>query len=237
MIVWVASFPRSGNTFTRIIMNRRYGVETSVVYDVDGVADRLGPELIGAVDRFAPITEMRHSENTYFVKTHRQRDENVDAHDGAICLVRDGRDALVSWARLSTEDDPGRFESELEGMILRTGSHGTGSWGRNVLSWLEPIPANRVLVRYENLVAAPAQTIDRAMALVAPSLSPKKDAPIPTMAELRENDGKFFRRGRTGSYQDELPETLHRLFWSRADNAAAMDLLGYGNEPPGRQEK
>ena len=47
VIVWVASFPRSGNTFLRIILNRLYGVRTSVVYDVDGVAVRLGSDLVG----------------------------------------------------------------------------------------------------------------------------------------------------------------------------------------------
>ncbi|HEX6685575.1 MAG TPA: sulfotransferase domain-containing protein [Candidatus Limnocylindrales bacterium] len=227
MIVWVASFPRSGNTFMRIVMNRRYGVETSVIYDLDGVADRLGPGLIGAVDRAGSIAEMRRSADTFFVKTHRQLDEDVDALDGAICLVRDGRDALVSWARLSSEDDPSGFGPKLQEMVLRDDLRGTGSWGRNVLSWVQPLKANRVLVRYEDLVETPAETIDRAMALVAPSFDPDVHALIPTLADLREVDGKFFRRGRVGSYRDELPEDLHRLFWSRPDNAAAMELLGY----------
>ncbi len=42
VIVWLASFPRSGNTFLRILLHRLYGVRSSVVYDVDGVAQRLG---------------------------------------------------------------------------------------------------------------------------------------------------------------------------------------------------
>jgi hypothetical protein len=42
VIVWVASFPRSGNTLLRIVLHRLYGIGTSTVYDVDGVAKRLG---------------------------------------------------------------------------------------------------------------------------------------------------------------------------------------------------
>lgn len=84
-----------------------YGVRTSVVYDVDGVAERLGSDLIGAVDRPAPIEAMRESDEVYFVKTHRQRDSQVDEADRAICLVRDGRDALVSWARMASFSDCG----------------------------------------------------------------------------------------------------------------------------------
>jgi hypothetical protein len=33
-IVWVASYPRSGNAFLRIVLDRPYGPRTSGVYDV-----------------------------------------------------------------------------------------------------------------------------------------------------------------------------------------------------------
>jgi hypothetical protein len=51
VIVWVSSFPRSGNTFLRIVLRNLYGVRTSVVYDVDGVAERLGAEAVGFIER------------------------------------------------------------------------------------------------------------------------------------------------------------------------------------------
>ena len=59
MIVWVASFPRSGNTFLRIVLHRLYGVRTSTVYDVDGVAARLGKDLVGFTDRPGSLADMR----------------------------------------------------------------------------------------------------------------------------------------------------------------------------------
>lgn len=73
MIIWVASFPRSGNTFLRILLKQLYGVPTSTVYDVDGVAARLGPDVVGFEERPASIEEMRASEKLHFIKTHRQR--------------------------------------------------------------------------------------------------------------------------------------------------------------------
>jgi hypothetical protein len=82
MPIRVASYPRSGNTFLRIVLHRRYGIRTSTVYDVDGVAARLGPDSVG----YADVSE--------FVKTHRPRDPADE--DPAICLIRDGRDAVVS---------------------------------------------------------------------------------------------------------------------------------------------
>ncbi|MGX6607932.1 sulfotransferase domain-containing protein [Micromonosporaceae bacterium Da 78-11] len=227
MIVWVASFPRSGNTFLRIVLHRLYGVRTSTVYDIDGVAERLGKELIGFTDRPGSLAEMRAADEPHFVKTHRQRDADVHEDDRAICLVRDGRDALVSWARQASEEDPSTYEDELRSRILRVSMVGTGSWGSNVLSWLRPPAPHRVVLRYEDLIRDPQATVTPIIATVAPTLGPRPDAAIPSLDELRGHDDLFFRRGRTGSHRDELPTELHQLYWSRVDNRAAMALLNY----------
>lgn len=227
VLLWVTSFPRSGNTFLRIILHRLYGVRTSTVYDVDGVAERLGKDLIGFTDRPGSLAELRASDEPHFIKTHRQRDVDVDENDPAICLVRDGRDALVSWARQASEQDPSSYEAELRERILRVGAVGTGSWGNNVLSWVQPPAPHRVVLRYEDLIHDPRAAVTPIVAALAPALILRPDAAIPSLDELRRHDDRFFRRGRTGSHHDELPASLHQLFWSRADNRAAMTLLGH----------
>jgi hypothetical protein len=227
VIVWVASFPRSGNTFLRIVLHRLCGVRTSTVYDIDGVAERLGKDLIGFTDRPGGLSEMRAVDEPHFVKTHRQRDADVDEDDRAICLVRDGRDALVSWARQASEEDPSTYEDEIRSKVLRVSTAGTGSWGTNVLSWLRPSAPHRVVLRYEDLIRDPHATVTPIIATVAPALGLRPEAAIPSLVELRGHDDLFFRRGRTGGHRDELPTELHELFWSRIDNQAAMALLGY----------
>ena len=168
MLVWVASFPRSGNTFLRIILYRLYGIRTSTVYDVDGVAERLGKDLIGFTDRSGSLAELRASDETHFIKTHRQRDADVDENDSAICLVRDGRDALVSWARQASEQDPASYEAELRERILRRSAVGTGSWENNVLSWLQPPAPHRIMLRYEDLIHDPRAAVIPIVAALAP---------------------------------------------------------------------
>jgi hypothetical protein len=227
VIVWVSSFPRSGNTFLRIVLKILYGVRTSVVYDVDGVAERLGADLIGFIDRPASTEDMRTSNQTHFVKTHRQRDSQVEDADRAIYLVRDGRDALVSWARLNSEGDGSRYEPELRRMITRRGEVGTGGWGANVLSWLRPPVPHRVLLRYENLIQHPRNAVEQVVAALVPELRPIADVRIPPFAELHQTDGRFFRRGHTATHRDELSDELQELFWSEPDNRQAMRLLGY----------
>ena len=227
MIVWLASFPRSGNTFLRILLDRLYGVRSSTVYDVDGVAQRLGTSFVGYADRPASYAAMRASNAVHFVKTHRQRDTDVDEADRAICLVRDGRDSLVSWARMMSEADPAAFEPRLREMIERDTPSGTGSWGANVLSWLQPAARQRIALRYDDLIADPVREVTAAMAALVPQLRPLEGADAPDFAALRRTDARFFRRGVVGSYRDELPAHLHELFWSRPGNAEAMALLGY----------
>jgi hypothetical protein len=231
MLVWVASFPRSGNTFLRIVLHRRYGLPTSVIYDHDGVAERVGGQLIGYTERPGPLAQMRAAAEPYFVKTHRPRDGEVDPADPAICLVRDGRDSLVSWARMLSEDDPARFLTVLRQRIEAADDGGSGSWGANVLSWLQPPAPHRVLLSYAELIADPAGAVDRVMAVVTPDIRPNQDVVIPDFDELHRVDAGFFRRGVVGSHVDEFPLDLQELFESRPDNRAAMKLLGVLTEP------
>ncbi|MCD0443039.1 sulfotransferase domain-containing protein [Glycomyces sp. A-F 0318] len=233
MIVWLSSFPRSGNTFFRIALHRLYRVPTYAVYDVDGVAAQIGPELMGARDRPGSFARMRASDEVHFVKTHRQRTDPVIAEeDRAVCLVRDGRDCVVSWARLRTaplagrEDYGERFAAEARSIITRR-SGGTGGWGPNVLSWHRSAAPAPVWVRFEDLVAAPEAAVEAAVGEIAPGLARVGRAGLPDFDELRGRDPGFFRSGTTGAHRTELAEDLHELFWRQPDNAAAMRLLGY----------
>ena len=233
MIVWLASFPRSGNTFFRIALHRLYQVPTYVVYDVDGVAAQIGTELMDARERPGTFQQMRDSDEVYFVKTHRQRNDPVIAdEDRAICLVRDGRDCVVSWARLNTKHLAGandyeeRFAEEARSIITRR-TGGTAGWGQNVLSWNQSADPAPVWVRFEDLITAPQATVDAAVSKSAPGQARVEHAQLPAFKELRGHDPEFFRSGTTGTHQAELPADLHDLFWEQSENATAMQLMGY----------
>jgi hypothetical protein len=237
VIVWLSSFPRSGNTFFRVVLHRLYQVPTYVVYDVDGVAEQIGSELTDARDRPASFDQMRASSEVYFVKTHRQRtDPEIAKQDQAICLVRDGRDCVVSWARMGTARFAGqpdyaeRFAAEARSIITRR-SGGTAGWGQNVLSWQQSSAPAPVWVRFEDLIAEPQRIVQAAVAAVAPEQQSMQAAPIPSFKDLQEHDPAFFRAGKTGTHRTELPTALHDLFWQQPENAIAMHRLGYRRSP------
>jgi hypothetical protein len=234
MIVWLASYPRSGNTFLRIVLRHVYGVATYSVYeDDDPVAQRIGTDLVGYRPRPADRTLMADGPDVYFVKTHKRR--KADGFP-AICLVRDGRDAVVSNARLrassepTTGDEQALFEGLLREEIARSyveGRPSSGTWGGHVLSWLDNAGAPLAVLRYEDLVVDPRAASGRAVSSLVPDLLPIADAQIPSFSDLRGIDPEFFRRGMSGSHRDEMPDELHELFWAQPENATAMRRLGY----------
>ena len=117
MIVWLASYPRSGNTFLRVVLHNVYGVSTYSVYeDNDPVAQRVGPALVGYRPKPAERTRMIDGADVYFVKTHKRR--KADGFP-AIYLVRDGRDAIVSSARLRAWDQAPGDKQALFMTLLR----------------------------------------------------------------------------------------------------------------------
>jgi len=123
MIVWLASYPRSGNTFVRILLHQLYGVPTytgfmagdDLDYDVNAghitghtplpsyVLDAIpgGPDALitKAEDTLKPaLDRLEREEQIYFIKTHCTAKELFDSPYRALLIVRDVRDAVVSMA-------------------------------------------------------------------------------------------------------------------------------------------
>jgi hypothetical protein len=216
MIAWIASYPRSGNHFFRTLLNRLYGIET------------LQPGLLTTeLDRW--LADTAASSQWHYYKTH-----DLPRGDGqpAFYLLRDGRDALVSYAwfvlqvqqkREAEEITPVEFRQTLKELIR--GDHAQyGNWSSNVRAWgRQP---NTVLVRYEDLVRSPREVVERAVAALGLSLRTRPDAVIPTFEQMRSQRPKMVRRGKVGSWEDEFPPELLPLFWER--HAAVMHEFGYG---------
>lgn len=233
MTVWLASYPRSGNTFLRIVLHRLYGVPTYSIYDDDDpVAQRIGPHLVGYRPKPVDRARMAESAEVFFTKTHKRHKGD---HQRAIYLVRDGRDAVVSQARLQASLTTGGADRQVFAACLRAAilrpyladQPSSGTWGGNVLSWLDAAHAPVAVLKYEDLIVDPHGSVVGAVSALLPELVPQAEADIPSFGDLHNIDPSFFRRGATHSHRDEMPEELHELFWEQPENAAAMQRLGY----------
>ncbi len=225
-MIWLASFPRSGNTFVRNILYEVYGIESSTFhYQTDYPIDP-------------------NYEKYEFVKTHELPTliKPVDESIPAVYIIRDGRDAMVSMAHHRKDIiAPGSdfYQNLKEAIIADRGSF-FGGWSTNVKQWIDRAD---ILIRYEDLLNDPIAYVEKFRKIYD---LPKPDVDkLPTFNKLKfgipkygaskdqtisedeklEKSKKFFRRGIKGGWKDEMPDELHDLFWSY--HGETMERLGY----------
>jgi len=110
MIIWLASYPRSGNTLVRLVLAQVYGYNTYSLYNDPDLRDMGMADILHQKDFLREgIVEYENAEKPYFVKTHLL--PHADDTNKAIYIVRDGRDTLVSHAhyRIDVEGDLEEF--------------------------------------------------------------------------------------------------------------------------------
>src|SRR3954468_8987783 len=133
MLVWLASYPRSGNTLLRTIFRNAFGISTYSVYNENearvfdaqggGVTEMVGHANLGSSPE-AFLDQARRSEAPVLVKTH---DRPVDA-ERAIYVVRDGRAACVSYWHFRNElaQRPTSWDDIIHGTVF------PGSWTQHL---------------------------------------------------------------------------------------------------------
>lgn len=230
MIIWLASYPRSGNTFFRLLLNRLYGIQTHSIY-ADRQVGKIA-QIVGHAPMEQPLDVLAQMPETHFIKTH-----DLPSGDDypAFYLVRDGRDVLVSYARYVLsfepagqangatrgEDEEAAFRTTLHDLIAYDGSF--GGWGPNVAAWSRR-PRTEI-VSFERLVEDPVGQVRRSLAAVGHDLTETGGTTMPSFEELHQLMPKFFRRGQIGSWRTEMPADLHELFWQR--HGGVMRQMGY----------
>lgn len=222
MIVWLASYPRSGNTFFRVLLNSIFNIKTYSIYDdrFDIGADKKTADIVGHI--FLPknfdLAKARVESEVYYIKTHDLPDEKVTTEDKVIYLVRDGRDAIVSFKHYFKD----YFDLEADYKDLMLGNYTYGAWGSHVKQWLEHQSEQQLLIKFEQLTRQPEQLISVLAAFLQVSPLQKQ---VPAFADLKKINNMFFRQGTIASWQNDLSKEEHDYFWQL--NANIMDKLGY----------
>jgi len=74
MIIWLASYPRSGNTFLRIVLNKCFNIKTYSVYGdkFDIASHKKTSDVVGhkQLPENFEIETARKSKKLYLIKTH-----------------------------------------------------------------------------------------------------------------------------------------------------------------------
>ena len=186
--LWLASFPKSGNTWVRAQLDAlvRKAQPDFAAMDRDEAHDRMDPALDLALGELAPdeaaaairlswaIAEPAH---TGFIrrKTHSAWLPSVDAWpipwqpQGArvIYIIRDPRAVVTSWAHhlnvtpATAVEIMGDEERALRADHMADGRGLLSSWSAHVTSWVHQCHLPLLLVHYEQMLADPIGELTR----------------------------------------------------------------------------
>lgn len=206
----LASFPRSGNTWLRYLIELATGASSGSVYD----------------DRILP-----RGRDGIVIKTHLL---NRNEFDRAIHLVRDPFDAIESyfhWKRDVQGDANAQWERHVREAAVE--------WQRHTRHWLDGAAKGgwrSCVVRYEDLRANPARELGRVLEFLGVQSSPEacakavERAGIEQMRELHPTLGKrFFRKGDVGAGRAAFSPELAKFVIDTAGDL--LDRLGYRDQP------
>lgn len=252
-ITWIASYPKSGNTWVRFIV----------------AALLRGGEVPDSATMEALVPDVHRSglppprEEGWTLKTHWMYDPTATCFARsrrAIHILRNPLDVFASGFDYGEGDDPAERDRALTeflqlGGFARCMDLGMGNWEQHLASWTEAARRMPVLrLRYEELLTAPEEgirDIARFLGLEATAAQVARIAEATSFAALRRleerelaegregfflterrekrrADFRFLRRGGVGRHRERLePERIERLL---TRFGSAMERAGYRRE-------
>ena len=234
--VFLVSFPKSGNTWTRfLVANLRFPDEPATFANIN----RLIPDPTATARR-----DFDRMPRPRIIKSHECFDPR---YPRVINVVRDPRDVVVSQYHYHRKIKKIADDSPIEKFVTRFLAGETcphGSWGQNVATWLYTSEGNPryLLLRYEDLIADTPRELAKVAIFLNLPTSPEllaqavERSSADRMRKLeKEQDHGLYRNSRqdmsfvraagSGGWRKDLPlEQAARL---EAAWGSLMKHLGY----------
>lgn len=206
-IVFIASYPRSGNTLTRTILWHCFGLRSASIYPNDLGNNKALEDKVGHIEHVNGQMVFPAGVSHRPIKTHEH-----DRYAGfpAIYIVRDGRAACSSLFKFWNGSMP------MDAIIK--GEHMFGSWARHLESWQPETRQDTLFLRFESIVEDMGRTVEELSDFLK---LPARQTSIPGRSNL--SDGKWINPAhapRAAFNEDQV-----RLF--DKVNTPAMIRYGY----------
>ncbi|MBN9317794.1 MAG: sulfotransferase domain-containing protein [Devosia sp.] len=206
-VVWLASYPRSGNTFLRTIIYHCFGVRSASIYAGDlgelGVGD-----MVGHIEQRPDGSIDFGNEPVRLLKTHHPPQDDRPT----IYIIRDGRAASTSLYEFYKKRMP--LRAIIEGRNI------FGTWTGHLRRWNPLERPSTLFLRYEDMVQDTRGIIDRLAEYLG--LRPNSYL-VPSREDLARADGTWIRH--SDSKRTELEGEDLQRFWEI--NGKAMESYGY----------
>ena len=207
--LWLASYPRSGNTLLRAILYQCFSLPSASVYPQDLADNAKLATIVGHLDGSLTEPPVYPAGAPHLMKTHHLPEDDC----GTIYIVRNGRDACISlwnfWKRVITLED------------VIAGRHQFGTWAAHLQSWKPWERSNSLLLRYEDVTSDLPGTLGKLSRFLDRGI---QRAAIPTRSEM--SDGRWVRPSPDGqsTMTPEQMELFNRI------NGQMMKRLGYDTQ-------
>ena len=236
--ITIVAWPKSGMTWLQNIV-------ASIMYDAVGMNTPLSVVRELIQDVHEKTRYMRHSERMFFKSHGLPRDIDTKY---ALYLVRDGRDALLSYYHyLNNTEQPHKWDE-----LVSKYQHGDiwpGKWGDHVNSWriysAVGVRIHVAFLRYEDLLGDDAvdaikqalfdlefpshsrfmsdSVIDKALRVCSFEKMAEREKMSPAKNMKR---GSFMRSGRSEQWRYEMPRIAVDLF-NATKEMSALKAFGY----------
>jgi FkbM family methyltransferase len=188
--IWIASFPRSGNTFTRILFSEVLKIPTWSIYHTSEDTFEDYSSEVSSTERMPGDWKSRICQEKdlplALIKTHEIPEDDAPA----IYLLRDGMLATDSWFHYQKKNDPDLTLSE-----VIAGACQFGTWASHLKHWNPKTRPNTLIIRFEDLVQFPVQELTKIADFCGINLQDIHQGNIPTFQELQNKNPEFFRSG------------------------------------------
>ena len=179
MFVWLASYPKSGNTLTRSLL-AAYFFSKDGIFDFQLIKNikqfpktelfsKIGVDIKNekeVIKNYVRVQEIINEKNNIqFLKTHsylfnfeNNPFTNLENSLGVIYIVRNPRNVILSYANHNSKTQEESAKDLIKGRLLGEDDHNQiniypGTWGGNFNSWKSFKNVNKyLLVKYEDLI-------------------------------------------------------------------------------------
>ena len=198
----------------RMALNHLYGIKTYSIYGDRDIVSMGADGIIGHYHDRINIEKLAQSEDVSFVKTHNKPVSSSNQFK-AIHIVRDGRDALTSYAyyMINVNGYPGTPSTAMD-RLLHDDAHLWGGWSGHARTWID-WPGEHVTVKYEDMTKGVTAVVHDALTRLDLHYDRIPGSTMPSFGSLNHKWPKFFRSGQTASWKGFMTANQLKVFWAR----------------------
>jgi len=252
MLIYLSSYPRSGNTWSRHLIRHYFGYRSASVYHEPNGAPNLTYREDGSFELFsyyqpthtptvslpmlvnncgAVLSEglrqqLADSSVCFFLKTHERPFERYLPGEYVVHLVREPGAVFWSYFNYLRKNESQKTASLTLDQVI-AGKVGFGLWSDHTRAWLKAraqMPERFLLCSYEQLSQQETHICD-SIALMSHLDYPRGLPPLPPLAHWHQKAPTLYRKeGVSHWYEHFTSAQLHRIYQLHHQ---AIEQLGY----------